>query len=182
VAYLGQFHPSAFILPLRVIDVVRMARFSTHGVLGRITAEDERFVREAMEIMGVLDLKDKPLNMLSGGQRQRVFIAQAFARHANLILLDEPTMNLDTTAREIYQKMIRDATAAGCSTVIATHDITEASECDMALLLARRVVAYGRGCEVLTPEVLLSTFGVIARYEEGRAVVYRGHGHECDDV
>ncbi|HSP20457.1 MAG TPA: ABC transporter ATP-binding protein, partial [Myxococcaceae bacterium] len=79
VAYLGQFHPTGFILPLRAIDVVRMARFALLGLLRRASRQDERAVEQAMEVMGVWDLRNEPLDVLSGGQRQRVLIAQALA-------------------------------------------------------------------------------------------------------
>lgn len=181
VAYMGQFHPSSFMLPLRVIEVVRMSRFAKHGLLGRLTDEDETAVSEAISIMGLTGIAMKPLNTLSGGQRQRVFIAQALAHKAELIILDEPASNIDAKSRETYRGYIRDVARMGVSTIIATHDIEEAAACDQTLLLAHRVVAYGRGEEVLTAEALLSTFGIVGRYKEGKIVVVeREHGHDCD--
>jgi ABC-type Mn2+/Zn2+ transport system ATPase subunit len=181
VAYMGQFHPSSFMLPLRAIDVVRMSRFAAHGLLGHLTDEDESAVGEAIDLMGLSRIAMKPLNTLSGGQRQRVFIAQALAHEAELILLDEPATNIDAKSREIYRGFIRDAANLGVSTIIATHDIEEAAACDQTLLLAHRVVAYGKSEDVLTAETLLSTFGIVGRYKEGRIVVVdREHGHDCD--
>jgi len=132
--------------------------------------------------MGVLDLAQAPLNALSGGQRQRVFLAQAFAREADLILLDEPAANLDGAARGIYRRFLRELAAAGRSVIIATHDIDEAAECDWTMLLAHRVVAYGRSAEILGQDALLATFGMVGRYQEGKIVIVeREHGHEgCD--
>jgi ABC-type Mn2+/Zn2+ transport system ATPase subunit len=181
VAYMGQFHPSSFMLPLRAIEVVRMSRFAAHGLLGRLTAEDEKAVEEAIDLMGLGGIAMQPLNTLSGGQRQRVFIAQAFAHKAELILLDEPATNIDASSRETYRSHVRDLAKRGVSTIIATHDIEEAAACDQTLLLAHRVVAYGKGEEVLTAEALLSTFGIVGKYKEGRIVlVEREHGHGCD--
>jgi ABC-type Mn2+/Zn2+ transport system ATPase subunit len=179
VAFMGQFHPSSFILPLRAIDVVRMARFAAHGLLGRMTNRDEHAVREAMERMEVTPLAKEPLNTLSGGQRQKVFLAQAFARDADLILLDEPAANLDTPARDTYRRLVRELAAAGRSVIVATHDIDEAADYDWTMLLARRVVAQGRVDDILTPETLLSTFGIAGSYKEGRVIIVaREHGHE----
>jgi ABC-type Mn2+/Zn2+ transport system ATPase subunit len=179
VAYMGQFHPSSFMLPLRAIDVVRMARFAAHGLLGRMTPRDERAVREALERMGVAHLAQEPLNTLSGGQRQKVFLAQAFAREADLILLDEPAANLDAPARDNYRRLVRELANAGRSVIVATHDIDEAADYDWTMLLAHRVVAYGHVEDILTPEALLSTFGIAGSYKEGRVIIVgREHGHE----
>jgi ABC-type Mn2+/Zn2+ transport system ATPase subunit len=181
VAYLGQFRASSGVLPLRAIDVVRMGRYAVRGLTGRMTAEDARQVAWAMERMGVSDVRDEPLDALSGGQRQRVLIAQALARGAELLLLDEPAANLDARGRATYRQVLQEATAAGCSVVVATHDVEEAARSDLAMLLARRVVSFGPGAEVLTAEALLSTFGVVARRGPGGVlVVEHDHHHECD--
>ncbi len=179
VAFMGQFHPSSFMLPLRAIDVVRMARFAAHGLLGRMTGRDEQAVLEAMARMGVSSLAEEPLNTLSGGQRQKVFLAQAFAREADLILLDEPAANLDAPARETYRRLVRQLAEAGRSIIVATHDLDEAADYDWTMLLAHRVVACGHVDDILTPETLLSTFGIAGSYKEGRVVIVgREHGHE----
>ncbi len=179
VAYLSQFHSSEMILPLRVHDVVRTARYSALGLLARSSPEDERLVRTAMEQMGIDNLRDESLKVLSGGQRQRVFLAQALARDAELLLLDEPEANLDASGQETYRQTVHDLTRRGRTVVVCTHDVEEAEGCDQAMLLAHRVVAYGVGRVVLTPETLLSTFGLTARVADGRVVVLeREHRQE----
>lgn len=181
VAYLGQFHPSGFVLPLRTRDVVRMARFAARGLLGKFSPADEGAVDAAMDLMGLRQLASAPLNALSGGQRQRVFIAQAIAHEAELLLLDEPATSVDATYREVYRDYLRSAAQRGVTTVIATHDIDEAASCDQIMLLARRVVAYGSAEEVLTAEALLATFGVVGRYREGGVLVVDcDHGESCE--
>jgi ABC-type Mn2+/Zn2+ transport system ATPase subunit len=175
LAYLGQFHASGFILPLRAVEVVRMARYPEHGLLGRLRPEDHDLVDWAMTTMGVADLARSALRSLSGGQQKRVYLAQALARRADLIVLDEPTSGLDAGGRELYLQALANELARGAAVVTATHDIAEAAEYDQALLLARRVVALGPGSEVLTADRLLETFGILVRdpHEEhrGRFVV-----------
>lgn len=163
VAYLAQTRASSFILPLRAIDVVRMARFPHLGPWRRAGAEDEALVRDAMATMGVGHLAEAPLRDLSGGQRQRVYLAQVLAHRADLILLDEPNAGLDAAGLERYQQAFARELHRGAALVTATHDISEAIEYDQALLLARRVVALGRGEEVLTPDRLMETFGILIR-------------------
>jgi ABC-type Mn2+/Zn2+ transport system ATPase subunit len=181
VAYLAQSRVSGFILPLRAVDVVRMARFPHLGLWRRASGEDERIVRASMARMGVERLADAPLRSLSGGQRQRVYLAQVLAHRADLILLDEPSAGLDAEGQERYLDAFSAELHRGAALVTATHDISEAIEYDQVLLLARRVVALGRGDEVLTPDRLMETFGILIRDRHaehaGRfTVAERGHG------
>lgn len=182
LAYLAQFHASGFILPLRAIEVVRMARYPERGLLGRMRAEDDDLVHWAMETMGVAGLARSPLRSLSGGQQQRIYLAQALARQADLIVLDEPAAGLDAGGRELYLQAFAAELARGATLVTSTHDIGEAVEYDQVLLLARRVVALGPGREVLTPDRLLDTFGILLRDPHAEhamrfVVAEASHGH-----
>jgi ABC-type Mn2+/Zn2+ transport system ATPase subunit len=183
IAYLGQFHNSGFILPLRAIDVVRMGRFPLHGLLGRMNREDEAIVHIAMHRMGIEKLADTPLRFLSGGQQQRAYLAQVLAHRADLLVMDEPTSGLDAAGRELYLKAIYEEVSRGASVVLATHDIQdEASLCHQVMLLARRVIAYGPPDKVITPEALLETFGIVISGEKKRlSVLETHHGHNHNE-
>ncbi|HTP07074.1 MAG TPA: metal ABC transporter ATP-binding protein [Anaerolineae bacterium] len=181
IAYLSQFHASGFVLPLRAVDVVRMGRFPARGLLGRMTHEDDDLVRAAMQTMGIERLADAPLRSLSGGQQQRVYLAQVLARRGDLLVLDEPTSGLDARGREIYGEAMQSELARGATLITATHDIQEAARCDCVMLLAQRVIACGAPEEVLTPERLLETFGIVLTLRDQHlslAVVDREHGHD----
>ncbi len=181
IAYLAQFHTSGFLLPLQAMDVVRMGRFSVHGLLGRMTREDDDRVKWAMRTMGVEHLADQPLRLLSGGQQQRVYLAQVLARRADLIVLDEPTAGLDAAGREVYLQAIQTERERGAAVIAATHDIQEAAQCDGVMLLARRVVACGAPDQVLTPETLLEAFGIVMTLRDQHlslAVMEHEHGHD----
>ncbi|MCX6002963.1 MAG: metal ABC transporter ATP-binding protein [Chloroflexi bacterium] len=180
IAYLGQFHASGFILPLRAVDVVRMGRFPLRGLWGRIGRQDDEIVLSAMRTMGIEKLMDSPLWSLSGGQQQRTYIAQVLAHQADLLILDEPTSGLDAGGRELYLQAINDELRRGASIIVATHDIQEeAALCHQVMLLARKVVAMGAPQDVLTPGALLETFGIVITGDKKRlAVLEDRHGHD----
>jgi ABC-type Mn2+/Zn2+ transport system ATPase subunit len=183
IAYLGQFHAAGFVLPLRAAEVARMGRFPRHGLLGRMDRKDEEIMNSAMKAMGVENLSEAPLRSLSGGQQQRVYLAQALAHQADLLVLDEPTTGLDAAGRELFLKAMADELCRGAAVILATHDIQEeAAICDIVMLLARRVVAAGRPADVLTPEALLDTFGIVISGEEKRLTVLEcRHGHDAPE-
>ena len=179
IAYLGQFHHSGFVLPLRAIDVVRMGRFPLHGLWQRMSREDEDIVQGAMKTMGIEKLADVPLRALSGGQQQRAYLAQVLAHRADLLALDEPTAGLDAGGREVYLHALNDEICRGASVIVATHDIQdEAALCRQVMLLARKVVAFGAPHDVITPEALLETFGIVVSGEKRLHVLECQHGHD----
>jgi ABC-type Mn2+/Zn2+ transport system ATPase subunit len=181
LAYLSQFHVSGTVLPIRAVDVVRMARYPSLGLVGRPGAIDRELVDWAMESMDVTAFRGRPMRDLSGGQRQRVYLAKVLAHRADLIVLDEPTAGLDAGGRERYLDAFAAELRRGAALVTATHDIGEAVEYHQVLLLARRVVALGAGAEVLTPDRLMETFGILisdphAEHEGRFTIAERTHG------
>ena len=94
-------------------------------------------IREKLAQVGILELKDRPLNTLSGGQMQRVAIARALVHKPKLILADEPTGNLDSkTAIGILELLTRLRNEEGVSIVMATHGKQAASYADRVLTLS----------------------------------------------
>lgn len=179
IAYLGQFHHSGFVLPIRAVDVVRMGRFPRHGLWQRMDRRDDEIVLAAMRAMGVEKLADAPLRSLSGGQQQRTYLAQVLAHQADLLVLDEPTAGLDAGGRELYLHALNDELCRGAAIIMATHDIQEeAALCHQVMLLARKVVAIGPPQQVLTPEALLETFGIVITGENRVHVLECQHGHD----
>jgi ABC-type Mn2+/Zn2+ transport system ATPase subunit len=178
IAYLGQFHHSGFVLPIRAADVVRMGRFPLYGLWKRIPKNDDEIIFTALRAMGIEKLADTPLRSLSGGQQQRTYIAQVLAHRADLLVLDEPTSGLDAGGRELYLRAMENELRRGASIVTATHDIQdEAKLCQQVMLLARKVIALGKPRDVLNPDALLKTFGIVVTGDKRIQVLETHHGH-----
>lgn len=182
IAYLGQFHSSSFLLPIRASDVVRMGRFPLRGLWQRMNRQDDEIVLTAIRRMGIEKFADAPLRSLSGGQQKRTYLAQVLAHQAELLILDEPTAGLDAGGRELYLQAISEELRRGASVIMATHDIQEeAALCHQVMLLARKVIAIGSPETVLTPEALLATFGIVVAGEKKLHVLETHHGHGPDN-
>lgn len=111
---------------LTVKELVGFGRFPYSK--GRLTAEDQQFVEQAIDYMGLKELEHDYLDELSGGQRQRAFIAMVIAQDTEYILLDEPLNNLDMKHSVQIMKILRRlVTDLGKTVVIVLHDINFAS-------------------------------------------------------
>jgi energy-coupling factor transporter ATP-binding protein EcfA2 len=96
-------------------------------------------VREVARRCAVEDILTRRANQLSGGQRQRVAIARALALQRPVLLLDEPTANLDTKSRGIVARIIKEEARKGRTIIIASHDT------DFALALGDRFYTMQEG-------------------------------------
>jgi iron complex transport system ATP-binding protein len=147
------------------LEVVLMGR---HPHLGRFALEgpaDYRVAEAAMAFTGTSDLAERPITAVSGGEQQRVLAARALAQEPRLLLLDEPTANLDVLHRLQLLDLVRDLVRArGLSAIAAIHDLELAARyCDRLVLLKDgRVLAEGPPAAVLTPERIRAAFGVRA--------------------
>jgi ABC-type Mn2+/Zn2+ transport system ATPase subunit len=159
VGYLAQRPASSFTLPLCAADVVAMGRFASLGLLRPARKLDREVCALAIDRMGVGEFASRPLMELSGGQQQRTHLAQALARRADVLLLDEPTAGLDPNGRETFARAIAAERERGCAVVMATHDLDDAADADLVILLAGRIVAIGAPHEVLTDDHLRASFG-----------------------
>lgn len=119
-----------------------------------------------MECLRLCDLdgyEDRLLNELSGGERQRVVLARAIASQAGILLLDEPTANLDLAHQAMMIRLVRErCTGCGASALVITHDLNLASEFadDLVFMKSGRIVAQGAVNDVMTSENIQTVFGV----------------------
>jgi tungstate transport system ATP-binding protein len=73
--------------------------------------------------VGLADLAERPARRLSGGEQQRLALARALARNPEILLLDEPTANLDPAATRAVEDIVLDAAESGIKIVMASHDL-----------------------------------------------------------
>jgi iron complex transport system ATP-binding protein len=148
--------------PVTVLEFVLSGRFAHGGVFGWETPEDVLIAQGALAECDLADFGMRMMNELSGGERQRVVFARALATEARILLLDEPTANLDLRHQAILFRLIREKCGEGTSAVIVTHDLNLASQFADEILLLKRgnVIAHGAAREVLTRENLGEAFAV----------------------
>jgi iron complex transport system ATP-binding protein len=149
-------------------ELVLMGRYPH---LGRFQVEgqtDDRIAKAAMRLTETEQFEKRTLDTLSGGERQRVFLARALAQQPRILLLDEPTSNLDILHQLTILGLVRKLVDEGLTAIAAIHDLNLAARYfdHLVLINGGTVVTEGRPEEVLTPETIESAFGV-------RAAVYR---------
>ena len=146
-------------------DIVAMGRTPYLGRFKPEGASDKEAIARAMRETGTTELAERPVTELSGGERQRVHLARALAQETLVILLDEPTANLDLAHQFEALELVRGFTRAGGAALAAIHDLTLASRfCDRLLLLSGgEIVAAGAPAVVITEESLEKHFALRAR-------------------
>jgi zinc transport system ATP-binding protein len=133
--------------PISVLELTLLGLLSNLPWYGRFSKEDKRKAEEALERLGIGHLKHRALGSLSGGQAQRALIARALVSNPKLLLLDEPTANVDPQAeKEIYtllKELSRDVTV-----MMVTHDLHTAIEYVDRVLLVQQTVEAMKAQEV----------------------------------
>jgi iron complex transport system ATP-binding protein len=145
-----------------VLQTVLMGRYSHRGRFERETREDIAAAEDALRRADVLHLADRSVTALSGGERQRVLIARSLATRAPILLLDEPTANLDVNHALDILELCRSLSREGSSVAIATHDLNSIHHFadQVALMETGRISAIGVPETVLTTENLKRVFQV----------------------
>ncbi|KAF0815766.1 MULTISPECIES: iron ABC transporter ATP-binding protein [unclassified Cytobacillus] len=140
---------------LTVRELVSFGRYPYSK--GRLSAEDEKFVDQAIEYMNLDEMENKYLDELSGGQKQRAFIAMVIAQDTDYILLDEPLNNLDMKHSVQIMKILRKLVdELGKTVVIVLHDINFASVYSDRIVALKngRLMKNGPTREIIDSDVL----------------------------
>lgn len=149
------------IFPATVFDTVLLGR--RPFVNWSVGPENRAIVYEVLSRMNLENMAHRQFNELSGGERQRVLIARALAQQPRVLLLDEPTSNLDIRHQlEVLDIMASIVKEKGVSVVMAIHDLNMAARCSDRIVFLRNgeVKIEGRPEDVLVSENIRSVFGV----------------------
>lgn len=169
------YHPQKtfYNFPVTVFDTVLMGRYPHSGWNGDL--EGEKRVWEVLKMLGLESLALRDYNEISGGQQQKVIIARALAQEAKILLLDEPTSDLDIRYQlevmEIIRRLVKET---NISAIVAIHDLNLASRyCDRIAMLHNGIIfSAGTPYEVFTPENIAAVYGVDASVRECDGVLH----------
>jgi iron complex transport system ATP-binding protein len=167
IGYLPQgFEP---LFPMTAFDLVLLGRTAHLGAFGAPGAADYAAVEAALDEMDGASLALADIRAISGGERQRVLLARVLAGGPSVLLLDEPTANLDPRHRFCVLDAMRRRAEVGGTVLFSTHEIDVASQgADDAVLLAGgRVLAEGPLASTLTQTLLSELFAVTACVSPG---------------
>lgn len=160
--------PQAQDLPqgFSVWQTVMLGRTPYLGWLGKPSPVDCQRVDWAMQRTHLMDLRDRSIGELSGGEQQRVLLARALAQDTPILLLDEPTSNLDLHHQSLLLNLVKSlANEQGLAVLMALHDLNLAAiyADRLALLVEGRLRLVGKPEDVLTPETLAEAYQVPVR-------------------
>ncbi len=162
VAYVPQSYQSTFDFTVR--ELVAMARYPHHGRFAAPSLADRRQVEAALERLELVPLQHRIAHTLSGGELQRVQLARCLASEAHVLLLDEPTSNLDLAHGLEVLEVCRALADEGRLVVLTLHDLMAARRfADRVVLLQEgRLVDDGTPVQVLDAGNIRRVFAVEA--------------------
>ncbi len=168
IGYVPQQCSANFTLPVSVLEAALMGRLNkTPRLFGRHwthSAEQRGLARHALNQVGLSGFEDRPVAALSGGQKQRLLVARALAANPEILLLDEPTANIDPQGKFCFYDFL--AGLAGPKTVLmVSHDLSLAAEPLTDIAIVNNGVITASTGNTLSPKQMEALYGP--------------HNHDC---
>ncbi len=160
MAYIPQRNEVDWTFPAIVLDIVLMGRYPHKSLFQKLDKTDHQIADDAMEELGILNLKNRQISELSGGQQQRVFIARALCQQAEIFLFDEPFVGVDIITEEHIIKVLKRLASEDKTLLVVHHDLsTVNSYFDHCILLNQRLIAYGPTSDIFNKENIAKAYG-----------------------
>lgn len=167
LAYVAQKSQVDVTFPITVRECVSLGFYQELGAFGRLTKVHWARVDEVLDQVGLTDLAKRPISALSGGQFQRMLVARCLVQEADIILLDEPFVGIDSVSEGLIVGLLKELKAAGKLILVVHHDLSKVrTYFDQVVLLNRRLIAAGGVDEVFTPANLKLAYGDLVVTEE----------------
>lgn len=150
--------------PLSVVDTVLMGRHPHSN--WRSLDDDLEIVYDTLDMLGIAHLAMRSFNELSAGQHQKVMLARGLVQDPQVLLLDEPTSNLDVRHQlEVTKMLKRLSVEKNILIIMISHDINIAAKFSDEIIMMHQggIYAVGTPNEVITPDNLKVVYGVEAR-------------------
>ncbi|MDP8011826.1 MAG: ABC transporter ATP-binding protein [Thermoplasmata archaeon] len=160
MAFVPQDTSTAF--DFNVFEIVSMGRYPHLGIMDSLTEKDKNIIIEALKKTEIYDLRNKSTRQISGGERQRVFIARAIAQDPEIILLDEPTSNLDIKYQIEILDIIERMRSQGKTILMSMHDVNLAVRycTKIALIHNGNILAFGEPENVINEKNIEIAYGI----------------------
>ncbi|TWT40591.1 High-affinity zinc uptake system ATP-binding protein ZnuC [Phycisphaerae bacterium RAS1] len=143
--------------PVTVMDVVLMGRLRGGTWLAHYGKRDAAVAADALNEVGLFEVRGRPFSALSGGQRQRVLIARALAAEPELLMLDEPTANLDLLIQDDFYELLQ-RLKGRLTVVLVSHDVSfVARQVQRVICVNRKVISHPTA--ELTGEMMNEIYG-----------------------
>jgi iron complex transport system ATP-binding protein len=151
---------------LTVHELVAQGRYPHQSWFQQWSEEDEQVTQEALQVTGMVEFANRPVDTLSGGQRQRTWIAMTLAQDSDLILLDEPTTFLDLAYQiEVLDLLYNLNVERHKTIVMVLHDLNHACRYADHLVAIHqgKIAAEGHPNVVVTEQLVQEVFGIGCR-------------------
>jgi manganese/iron transport system ATP-binding protein len=159
VAYIPQRSQIDWNYPATVWDVVMMGRVKKTGWLRSFSTVSRQIAKQALERVGIGELKNRPIGELSGGQQQRVFLARALTQEAEIFCFDEPFVGIDQKTQAIIFEVFQELAKNNKIVLVVNHDLGESiTHFDDLILLNCELIATGSRQKVLTEQNLYRAY------------------------
>jgi zinc transport system ATP-binding protein len=142
--------------PIGVEDVVKMGRLGKRRLLQPYNAKDKEIVTRSLAQVGLLELRSRSIGQLSGGERQRVYLARALASEPQILLLDEPTANVDTRVQNSIYELLKQLNEF-MTIILVSHDLSAISTYVKTVGCLNRRLFYHHD-RLITAEMIQQTY------------------------